>query len=401
MGEPSIDSLHDVYEEQLSAARFKAERDAAVQELQDLRKGADYLEDMYHEAFAELLSETAKAKRLGHLVWRLQNRLARAHRRERALRKGMRMWREKVMVAPVRTVSAYDLLPEDDLQALRWVREHGGLDSVKKLLDWVVGHCSTKQQLDFDFWLSGRVMHELGFEGDMADRDEVERRLLARLMPDGYEWPTVDGKPVDFVTGYEPSIGVLEAVSIYSNGACEVMSHDGIIKPVSEIHVVVPAADGRPLREGEHVWHVETGAELVVKGLPKPGEYQAVVVFALPTSPASHLTSFDPDQLTHQRPVLDACGVPTKVGDTVYEVEGTGHAYKVVGIRAGDGDPLPPTVVTCDVGDGTSEHFLPSQLTHTKPEPDSWSSVWADVSNGNESPEGMMRRCRALAERGE
>ena len=64
----------------------------------------------------------------------------------------------------------------------------------------------------------------------------------------------------------------------------------------------VRAADGRPLREGEHVYHVETGTELVVKELPKPGEYQAVVVFALPKSPASHLTSFDPDQLTHERP---------------------------------------------------------------------------------------------------
>ena len=64
----------------------------------------------------------------------------------------------------------------------------------------------------------------------------------------------------------------------------------------------VLASDGRPLREGEHVYHVETGTELVVKELPKPGEYQAVVVFALPTSPASHLTSFDPDRLTHERP---------------------------------------------------------------------------------------------------
>ena len=62
----------------------------------------------------------------------------------------------------------------------------------------------------------------------------------------------------------------------------------------------VLAADGRPLREGEHVYHVETGAELVVKELPKPGAYQAVVVFA---PPASHFTSFDPDQLTHERPV--------------------------------------------------------------------------------------------------
>lgn len=67
---------------------------------------------------------------------------------------------------------------------------------------------------------------------------------------------------------------------------------------------LVLAADGLPLREGEHVYHVETGAELVVKELPKPGAYQAVVVFA---PPASHLMmSFDPDRLTHERPVADS-----------------------------------------------------------------------------------------------
>lgn len=66
----------------------------------------------------------------------------------------------------------------------------------------------------------------------------------------------------------------------------------------------VLAADGVPLREGEHVYHVETGAELVVKELPKSGAYQAVVVFV---PPASHLMmSFDPDRLTHQRPVADS-----------------------------------------------------------------------------------------------
>ena len=232
------------------------------------------------------------------------------------------------------SMSAYDLLPQEDRDAIAWVREHGGLDSVKRLLDWVVGHCSTRQQLDFDFWLSGRVMHELGFDEDMADRDEVGRRLLARLMPEGMEWPMVDGKPVDFVTGYEPSLGVLEAVSIYSNGACEVMGHDGIIKDVKEIHVATPKA-------------------------------------------------------------LDADGVEIRVGDTVYEVEGTGHAYKVVGIRVGDGDPLTPTVATCDPGDGTSEHFLPSQLTHECP--DSWERLWDDIENCEVGYSEFMRRVKALA----
>ena len=108
------------------------------------------------------------------------------------------------------TVSAYDLLSEEDRKALAWVREMGGVD-------------------------------------------EVERRL----MPDGVEWPKVDGKLVDFGAGYEPSLGVLKAFVIYNNGACEVMSHDGIIKNVTEIHAVKPKvldADGVPIREGDTVW---------------------------------------------------------------------------------------------------------------------------------------------------
>lgn len=131
MGEPSTDSLHDVYEDQLSAARFKAERDAAVQELQGLReRNLELWMDCGMEHELTRCAED-KAERLGKLVWRLQNRLARSHRRERNLRKGMRMWREKAISGPVHTVSAYDLLPEEDLQALRWVREHGGLSHVK------------------------------------------------------------------------------------------------------------------------------------------------------------------------------------------------------------------------------------------------------------------------------
>ena len=174
MGDPRIDSLHDVYEEQLGAARYKAERDQARQELAKLK---DRSRDT--------------------------------------------------------TVSAYDLLPKADHEALRWVRGHGGLDEVRR---------------DFQDAYNRRteLCAALGIDLDTGWSDAMAE-LDRRLMPEGYEWPTVDGKPVDFVTGYEPSIGVLEAVSIYSNGACEVMGHDGIIKDVKEIHVVTPKvldADG-------------------------------------------------------------------------------------------------------------------------------------------------------------
>lgn len=98
------------------------------------------------------------------------------------------------------------------------------------------------------------------------------------------------------VSGYGPrTVGKVKSDGSFRFAGCE-----RAYKAEEFTHrAPVLAADDRPLREGEHVWHVETGTELVVKGLPKPGEYQAVVVFA---PPASHLTSFDPDRLTHERP---------------------------------------------------------------------------------------------------
>ena len=161
------EELHDPFEDQVECARYKAERDALAQRMEEVASeidrtllGVEGIEDAPAMRWARGLREA-----LGSL------------HSPRA--------------------------SHEDIEAARWVRDHGGLDSVKKLLDWVVGHCSTRQQLDFDFWLSGRVMHELGFEEDMADRDEVERRLLARLMPEGYEWPRFEsGEPLRYEDHY-------------------------------------------------------------------------------------------------------------------------------------------------------------------------------------------------------
>lgn len=130
----------------------------------------------------------------------------------------------------------------------------------------------------------------------LADRlrelaDEAEA-MEARLMPDGLSWPIVDGQPVDFVTGYEPSLGVLEAVSIYSNGACEVMSHDGIIKGVKEIHVWKPKvldADGVEIHVGDTVWR-DDGEMLEVLYLRPDGLVDCCGEIERP------------ERLTHERP---------------------------------------------------------------------------------------------------
>ena len=210
------------------------------------------------------------------------------------------------------TVSAYDLLPQEDRDAIAWVRKHGGLDSVKKLLDWVVGHCSTRQQLDFDFWLSGRVMHELGFDEDMADRDEVGRRLLARLMPEGYEWPMVDGKPV--VIGERMrSCGIddCKVVGIDPGNSRLILASDNIEEGKATYftdfaeycHRPAPKvldADGAEIRVKETVFDKNTGEELIVTGFEDGRvwcEHRMTDADALPVR-----GMWSPDQLTHERP---------------------------------------------------------------------------------------------------
>lgn len=114
-------------------------------------------------------------------------------------------------------------------------------------------HISVQKLREMCEQIESETVEALAFVREHGGLDEVKKRL----MPSGMEWPMVDGKPIDFVTGYEPSLGVLEAVSIYSNGACEVMGHDGIIKDVREIHVATPKvldADGEEIRVGDTVY---------------------------------------------------------------------------------------------------------------------------------------------------
>ena len=229
------------------------------------------------------------------------------------------------------SVSAYDLLPDEDREAIAWVREHGGLDAVKKLLDWVVGHCSTRQQLDFDFWLSGRVMYELGFDEDMADRDEVGRRLLARLMPEGYEWPRYEsGEPLRYEDRYVYDGREREVwhVDFDSYGEPTILNKDGTrFHPDKGERVERPApkvldADGAEVHKGDEVWSTTgefAGKRTVSSVHVDPGE-PPYAMFEERQKPYSCLCCY----LTHRAPVLAADGEPLEVGQTVWDTKGNG-----------------------------------------------------------------------------
>ena len=240
-------------------------------------------------------------------------------------------------------------------------------------------------------------------------------RMKSRLMPEGMEWPTVDGKPVDFVTGYEPSLGVLEAVSIYSNGACEVMGHDGIIKNVTEIHIAAPKvldADGVEIREGDRLYDTDTGCGRTVRAINASGtvEFEGY-------EDRGWFTKF----LTHRAPVLAADGEPLREGETVYVCVDYPYSADIVtgeavSVRSAYGSN------DAEVMDRKGDVWFvdANQLTH-KPF-DSWERLeydatrpprdycgmllnWA-IDPGQDDAhyiegmaEDLVRRCRALAER--
>ena len=306
------------------------------------------------------------------------------------------------------SMSAYDLLPADERDAIAWVREHGGLDYVKK--EWrsrvpydryearrqrLLGHIA---ECETALGRRRRRIEELGHR--VSDLTTENAELRKRAMPEGCEWPTVDGRKVDFKTPYQPSLGVLEAVSIYNNGACEVMSHDGIIKPVSEIHVVVPAADGEPLEVGQTVWDGKGN-----------GPYRVERVSGDDVFIEGRDIPYCGGDFTHQRPVLDADGVPIKKGDTVWHEDGT--ELRVAGFKHWeDGE----AIVAVNYVDGPTvwSEVRSLSLTHTKPEPvDTWQRIEEDASECDEAwafeyghdkgqvstVRDLVRRCRALAER--
>ena len=337
------------YGEQLSAARFRAERDQARQEYDRLR--ARLRDSVPRDAY-----ESRRTKWLRH-IRECETAL---HRRREHIKKLENTALER------RTVR------EEDHEAAEWVREHGGLDSVKKLLDWVVGHCSTKQQLDFDFWLSGRVMHELGFDEDMADRDEVERRFLARLMPEGMEW-LLDVWPkwsngeyckfgdwwtADKYGDYEPK--QLRRLVFYTPEQLREWEQDegdnfgyewDFMRPANTTYrpdkVEPPTpkvydADGVEICVGDTVYGF-SGQQYEVTSLC---EHEPSIVHAktvgdgvaddelLALSWQLNRVQLDASKLTHRAPVLAADGKPLRERETVYHVA-DGRACVVREVREG------------------------------------------------------------------
>lgn len=322
---------------------------------------------------------------------------------------------------------------DEDRLAAAWVREHGGLDAVKK--EWNL-RGNFKRQLEKAQEKVERQQRHIEFvQGKCHERlvriaalNKTVAEMRPRLMPEGMEWlieawPRFDdGEPVRIGDDYECWCGETHAV-------CSVTIREGR-SALNESHPhtfvvsngpftahgkrvkrpAVLAADGEPMEVGQTVWNVEYGTEWRVTKVKDGKVFIAFEDFAA--------EECDPSLLTHQRPVLDADGVPIELGDDLYSVEG-GLKLHVSNIDR----------VNCRIA--TSAMFAldkwadPSMFTHTKPEIDTWQRIEEDATlspevychrngidisrkDGTEifladtvepMARDLVRRCRALAER--
>lgn len=211
----------------------------------------------------------------------------------------------------VTTVSAYDLLPDDDRKAVEWVRyrtvlseictvlgiDPDDLDNMYgiELVQEVDARCTTDEERKIIDW----VLEHGGL-------DEVEKRL----MPEGMEWPRYeDDEPVrigDEVvcnSACSPAnVGVIEfGISGNDELVCQ-LSNDrnflisgGVLRAGERVKRPAPKvldADGVEIKPGDEVWY--EGGKLTVCAIT---DYGRVRVRELPD-----YMSLNSDCLTHEQP---------------------------------------------------------------------------------------------------
>ena len=221
----------------------------------------------------------------------------------------------------------HEPLPEEEAEAIAWVREHGGLDHVKS--EWrsrvpydryerrrqsLLGHIAeceaalrsrnqrieelSKLNRDYRDTLNG-VCKRLGLTDGtgLPDMPEVIwTELDRRLMPEGMEWPRYEsGEPVGF--GDEVSrLGEVFSISLYCDGSFALnfraySKGERVRRPAKVLD-----ADGVEIRVGDTVWSVDSGTRYTVEKITDE------LIPIKCRSEMGSTVSLCPSQLTHERP---------------------------------------------------------------------------------------------------
>ena len=313
------------------------------------------------------------------------------------------------------TMSAYDLLPEDDRAALDWVREHGGVEHVKEQGEALARRLSA---------LAREAVADADPEDEAESLDVLERAVSCRLMPEGMEWPRFEDGAIlafeDKLPDFECTIyKTVRTVKFRADGTAELTNDGGsanvtvVIRPGERVKRPAPKvldADGVEIELGDDLYSVEGGLKFHVSSIDKKsGRIATEAMFALDKWA-------DPKMYTHRAPVLAADGKPLRVGDTVWYANGDSPQLKVIRIES-------DRVVTENARDG-EQWWAAYILTHEQP--DSWKRLEDDatqnpwyyckqhgVDTDAARPDAdlaevvtpfardLVRRARALAERGQ
>ena len=305
------------------------------------------------------------------------------------------------------SVSAYDLLPEEDREAVAWVREHGGIAYVKdawnvrsnldrqlakerakverqqRHIEFVQGKCRERRERVAELSSMSReadyrrveLCSALGIDPGTGWADAMVA-MHQRLMPEGMEWPMFeDGEPVrvgdEVVDEAEEFVYRVSEIA-FSDGYGTCLRYedqrdgnsynfiDGL-EPGQLVRRPEPKvldADGAEIRVGDTVWLTDGRGPWSVSRIVYADRLRVIC----DDEKNGHLNVF-PESITHRAPVLAADGRPLREGETVYEVD-CGDEHIVGGfLTKTDGQ-----VVVQFRGEGGCIGFYPKYLTHERPD---------------------------------
>lgn len=317
------------------------------------------------------------------------------------------------------SMSAYDLLPQEDREAIAWVRERGGLvavkdgwtghvplENVKKMVElhkskrerlkahalWLERKCAERRERIEE--LSGKVaeqsneiqvLRDAFFEtcarlgitcsGSVVDDAQCAWREIARrLMPEGMEWPRFeDGELVDFgddvaidddgARGVDKVVFYGDQWRLFDRYGCEI--NEDMMGPGERVKRPAP-------RVGDTVWHVETGEQCKVVEVDSRS---VSVDFRADGGGTKHTGSVLPVNLTHRAPVPAADGKPLCEGETVWL---TDESERHV-VLSTEKDAIGNIVTEVQAPGMVKVHISPSRLTHERPVSDTWERLEEDA----------------------
>lgn len=311
----------------------------------------------------------------------------------------------------------------EDREAAEWVRERGGLDTVRERWHGRVARAHVEHMAERQRERRERMQRHIECvqrlcrerRERIGELNEAIAEMRPRLMPEGMEW-------LRFDDGYPVRIGDEVTVTVHDEDgdfdrtlAIRSIKHkqDGVLLEGTKNEMVMlsrgervkrPApkvldADGVEIRVGDTVWTLKYARELEVTGL-YPEQDSCPVKVKEHKNGACIFSGVDPSDLTHRAPVLAADGKPLREGETVYLTDSP-TAFVVDDIMTGEDGA---TVV--HLKDGAWN--LPQYLTHERP--DSWERLEEDIASGfmdtgetvcdcREEAKDIVRRAKALAER--